>query len=399
MRILTLTSLFPNGAMPRHGIFVKERLRHLVQRHDIGCAVVAPIPWFPLGRVVSDLHAAYSRVLRREFMDGMTVDHPKFFAIPKVGNAVNPLTYAWSVSRRLRTSDIGEFDLIDAHYAFPDGVAATMVARRLNKPLVVTVRGSDINLLPDELAAGWWLRRTLIHCDAIVSVSHALAAKVRLLEPRVADRIHVIPNGVDMGTFRVLDDRESIRSRMGLCGLVVVSIGNLIELKGHDLAIEALKELPDATLMVIGEGAERAALQAKAERCGVMNRVRFIENVPQQLLVDYYNAADVLVSASSSEGLPNVVLECLACGTPVVATRVGGLAEVIRSDAAGILIDGRNPAAIVRGIRAVTGGNARSRDVVRRQVEPFNWARTSDLLFELFGCLVRQRQDAMTTFE
>ncbi len=389
MRILTLTSLFPNAAMPRHGVFVRERLHQLVTRHHVECSIIAPVPWFPLARTASQFHRASVRIPRSEQQNEFRVDHPRFLAVPLIGRVLNPLAYAYSVMRWLSVSDVPEFDLIDAHYAFPDGVAAVLLAHRLNKPVVVTVRGSDINLHSEEFGSRWWLRRALVRCGAVVAVSHALAEKVRMLEPRIANRVCVVPNGVDQGVFRVLGERDAIRSRMRLSGLVLISIGNLVELKGHHQVIEALELLTSATLIIIGDGPQQRALREKAQACGVANRVRFIGNVSQHDLVDYYNAGDVLVNASSSEGLPNVVLESLACGTPVVATRVGGLPEVVRSDAGGVLIDRRDPTAIAEGVRAVVGAK-RSRDAVRGEIEKFDWARTSDNLFQLFNRLIRQ---------
>src|SRR5690625_2188722 len=149
-----------------------------------------------------------------------------------------------------------------------------------------------------------------------------------------AGRVTTLRNGVDLHRVRPLD-RTSLRKKLGFEGALLLSVGHLTALKGHDLVIQALQSLPGVTLVVIGDGPLKTSLLRLDERIGVAGRVRFCGGMSQDSLVGYYNAADILVLASSREGMPNVVLESLACGTPVVATDVGGIPEVVVAPAAG----------------------------------------------------------------
>jgi glycosyltransferase involved in cell wall biosynthesis len=171
----------------------------------------------------------------------------------------------------------------------------------------------------------------------------------------------------------------------------LLSVGNLIELKGHDFAIRALEHLPECELMIVGEGDLRESLQSLAGQVGVAGRVRFLGAVPQSELVDIYNASDMLVLASSNEGMPNVVLESLACGTPVVATNVGGIPEVVCSPEAGVVVQERDVESIVTGIRQLLRDYPGA-DATRAYAENFSWKGTVSGLCELANKLAAHEQ-------
>lgn len=387
VRVLTMTSLFPNGEMPRHGIFVRERLRHLVETQPVEADVVAPVAWFPARGRRWGHYGRLARIPATETMDGIEVRHPRFLTLPRVGNAFNPLSMAMAVRRCLERQRLADFDLIDAHYAFPDGVAAILLGGWLGKPVVVTVRGSDVNTLPDERAAGWWLRRTLWRCDEVIAVSQSLAERTTALEPRLAGRVSVLRNGVDRRRFTI----TAGRSERPEAGPALLSVGNLIPLKGHDLVIRALERLPGSTLTIVGEGPQRASLARLAEELGLGSRVRFTGNVDQAELSGLYNASDVTVLASESEGLPNVVLESLACGTPVVATNVGGVGEVLRHPDAGRMTDDRSAPALAAAVNAVLDRRP-APERVREQAAPFDWDATSAGVYRVFARVAGSRR-------
>jgi glycosyltransferase involved in cell wall biosynthesis len=209
------------------------------------------------------------------------------------------------------------------------------------------------------------------------------ALKVDLIRIGVpADRIEVLRNGVDLQLFQPID-REVERRKFGLARATLLSIGHLVPRKSHDLVIQALRRLPEMDLIIIGSGPERAALGALAWESGVGDRVSFVDALTQWELRKYYNAADALVLASSREGLANVLLESMACGTPVVASNVGGTAEVIAAPEAGVLMAERTPEALadaVRGLFARYPG----RDATRRYAEGFSWTSTTVGQLELF---------------
>jgi teichuronic acid biosynthesis glycosyltransferase TuaC len=187
-------------------------------------------------------------------------------------------------------------------------------------------------------------------------------------------KVVTLRNGVDLDRFRPLD-RAAARARFGLAGRVVLSVGNLLPLKGHDLAIEAVAGLPDTRLLVVGDGPERERLAALAVRTGLGDRVQLLGNRTQAELIELYNAADVLVLGSSREGMPNVVLEALACGLPVVATAVGGVPEVLPVPAAGRLVQERTAPALRAALGEVLD-HPPDRGHIRVLASDLGWDRT-----------------------
>jgi glycosyltransferase involved in cell wall biosynthesis len=349
MRVLTFSSLFPNSVAPRHGIFVETRLAAIQRIANVEACVIAPVPWFPFSHPRFGKYAGYARVPSAETRLGNRVLHPRYWMLPGVGMSIQPITMAIGASRLARElCRTGfDFDVIDAHYFYPDGVAAAFLARRLKKPLVITARGSDINLLARYPWPRHLIKWAAGQAAAVVTVSEALAA--RLLELGVdAARITVVRNGVDTERFAPVDQREA-RQRLGLpAGPLVVSVGNLVPEKGHALVVDALRELVDVHLVIVGEGPERARIEHRIAANRVGSRVTLLPVQHQPDLKWVYGAADVTVLASEREGLPNVLLESLACGTPVVATRVGGVGEIVTEAAAGRVVVERNPTSLAR---------------------------------------------------
>ena len=372
MRILTFTNLYPNTSQPRHGIFIEQRLKRLLASGQLDARVVAPVPWFPLPGRLFGTWGECAEIPRAETLNGIEVYHPRYPVIPKVGMSVAPLLMAGAVKasiQRLCANDY-DFDIIDAHYFYPDGVAAVLLGRWLHKPVVISARGTDINLLPDYAVPRRWIRWAAAECDAIITVSHALKDRLKELGTP-ADKVTVLRNGVDLELFRPLE-RQVVREQLGVAGTLLLSVGNLIEQKGHDIAIRALAGIPGTELIVIGRGSMARALRELAASLGVSERVRFIDNLSQVELVRYYNAADALVLASVSEGMPNVVLEAIACGTPVVATATGGATEIITCPAAGELMHERQASALVDSFTRLLERSL-DRAATRRHAEKFGW--------------------------
>jgi glycosyltransferase involved in cell wall biosynthesis len=259
---------------------------------------------------------------------------------------------AKSIERSVRAVAEGEFpiDLIDAHYFYPDGVAAAILARKLKLPLVITARGTDINLIPKYAIPRKMIAWAADQAEAIIGVSRAL--KERMIELGIdKSKISALRNGVDLHVFQPIN-QDTARQKVGfLQGRWLVSVGHLIERKGHHLIIEALRQLPDVNLAIIGDGPMRNELRALAVRLGVDDRVRILGAVNQLELPNYYSAADALVLASSREGMANVLLEAIACGLPVVATPIWGTPEVIASADAGLLTEDRSSSSLASSIK------------------------------------------------
>jgi glycosyltransferase involved in cell wall biosynthesis len=392
MKILTFSTLFPNQEQPSHGIFVENRLRHLVGSGEVEAKVVAPVAWFPSGNPRFGEYARLTRVAASETRHGIAITHPRFVTLPKVGMHAAPLLLYVGVRRAVREvlRRGYDFDLIDAHYYYPDGVAAALIARELGKPFVVTARGTDINLIADYPLP----RRMILWTaqQAAFSITVCEALKTRMVELGAdGGKIRALRNGVDLVHFHPCD-RAAARQTYGIDGVapVLLSVGHLIERKGHNFAIEAAARHPSARLLIAGDGPERSALEALVARLGVGERVRFLGRVSQAELPAIYSAADTLILASSREGWANVLLEAMACGTPVVASDVWGTPEVVAEPAAGLLVKERSGAAFGEAVARLLK-DLPAREATRRYAEGFSWDATTRGQLALFREIVARR--------
>jgi glycosyltransferase involved in cell wall biosynthesis len=389
MKILTFTTLYPNAARPNHGIFVETRLRHLLRSGEVASRVVAPVPWFPSVNPRYGRYAAFARAPREEQRGGIEVIHPRFLSVPKFGMSAAPLLLAAGaapVLKRMIRSGY-DFDVIDAHYFYPDGVAAAIIGCKLNKPVVITARGTDVNLLPQFAIPRRMIQWAARRAAALVTVSAAL--KDSLVELGVdRGKISVLRNGVDTRVFQPVD-RSVHRARLGLTGTVLLTVGNLVSLKGHELVLRALREFPHATLLIVGEGEEQRRLEALAAELQLQHRIRFLGQMSQAQLVPVYGAADALILASSREGWPNVLLEAMACGTPVVSSSVGGTPEIVTAPEAGVLMAERSAGGLVLALRQLLQ-NYPDRSQTRRYAERFSWDDTTRGQLRIFEGALRR---------
>ncbi|MDZ5459406.1 glycosyltransferase family 4 protein [Azohydromonas lata] len=391
IRTLLFSTLFPNSVKPVHGIFVETRLRELLKSGAVETKVVAPVPWFPSANPRFGEYARWAAVPKRETRNGIDVLHPRYPLLPKVGMTTAPLALALAALPAVRQlqAEGFDFDVVDAHYYYPDGVAAALLARWLGKPLSITARGTDLNLLPQ-----YALPRAMMHwaarrADASIGVCSALMDVLRGWGID-GQRLHVMRNGVDLERFRPLPQAQ-MRQELGLDGApLLLSVGLLIERKGHHLAIEAMPALlqthPQARLAIVGDGPERERLKALARNLGVQARVSFVGAVPNEQLLRWYSAADALILASSREGWANVLLEAMACGAPVVATRIWGTPEVVTPQSGGVLFEPREAAALAAALQQLLAAMP-AREDVRRYAEGFSWQQTTQAQLALFGRL------------
>jgi glycosyltransferase involved in cell wall biosynthesis len=389
LRILTLTNLYPNAEEPQRGVFVENRLRQIVAG-GVAARVVAPVPWFPFGLERFGEYGRFARVPRSENRNGVDVDHPRYPLIPKFGMTSAPLLMYLSVRRHIRRLMMSgfDFDLIDAHYFYPDGVVAAMLGRSLRKPVVITARGTDINLIAGYAAPRrmiLWAARSAV---AVIAVSEALRQSMIRLGVEGA-KISMLRNGVDLSAFRPVD-RAAVRRRMATDGLVLLTVGKIQESKGQGIVVEALTQVPGATLLIVGAGPEENRVRALAMKLGVQDRVRFVGPVAHAALTDYYNAADVMVLATAREGWPNVVLESLACGTPVIASNVGGVPEIITTNVAGRMLAARTPDCVAATLRELMA-NPPDRAAVRAHAERYSWDEVTAQQLTLFSRAVAMR--------
>jgi teichuronic acid biosynthesis glycosyltransferase TuaC len=389
MRVLTFTSLFPNARQPWLGIFVQQRVAHFAKRQGNSVTIVSPVVYFPSWLPLSKWETM-RKIPLQETIGGLEVYHPRYPLIPKVSMPLQG--YSMFVSslplvRRLHKK--AAFDCIDAHYVYPDGFAAVLLGKRLGIPTIVSARGTDINLFPSFKLIRPMIRWTLEQSAGAVGVSEALKEAMVTLGAR-PEKTCEIGNGVDSERFHPVA-RKDARQKLGMPedAEIIVSVGNLISTKGHRFLISAIARLvanhPKIRLYIVGEGPLRKELEAQAKQEGMQSRVLFVGRKPNEELKLWYSAADASCLASSREGWANVLLESLACGTPVVATRVGGAPEVIVSPEWGVLVD-QNVESIANGLEQalqkrwdreslVRYARSRTWDIVAEEVEKFLQAR------------------------
>ena len=353
MRVLAITKIFPNLAEPLSAPFNRQQFAALARRCDL--EVAATIPWFPGAGLLARWSSAgkLARVPRREQIAGISVTHPRTLFVPRLAHGTWGPLYAASIAPGMLRYR-GKVDVVLGSWAYPDGFAAVIAAMLLGVPAVVKLHGSDINVmakLPGPRRQTAW---ALSRAARVVAVSRALADEVAALGvPR--EQIAVVMNGVDPELFHVRD-RAAARSALGLTGgPLALYVGNLKPEKGVlDLARawdKVARELPDARLAIVGGGPMREALEA-----ALPPRATLVGAQPLAQIPTWMAACDVVVLPSHIEGMPNAVLEALACGRRVVASAVGGVPDLITSDALGALVPPHQPdalaAALTQALRA-----------------------------------------------
>jgi teichuronic acid biosynthesis glycosyltransferase TuaC len=340
MRVLVLSRVFPNPKQPSLGVFIRERMRRVAEACDV--IVVAPVPWFPFNRVI---RPDWSDIPLVERQGMLRVYHPRFFCFPRYLRWLDGVSYALCLIpflRRLRREFV--FDVIDAHFAYPDGLAAVLLGTLFRRPVVITLRGSIVRLARSAFHRRQ-LRFALSAADRVLSVSEALK-EVAVTLGTPSEKVRVIPNGVDADLFTPKAQAEARRALDLPSGRpIILSVGALIEHKGHHRVIgrlpDVLRHHPDLLYVVVGgerrDGWRRTVDDLVARR-GLQNHVLLAGDQPHDRIPVWLAAADVFCLASRSEGWPNSVLEALACGKPVVATRVGGVPEIVADDTLGLLV-------------------------------------------------------------
>jgi glycosyltransferase involved in cell wall biosynthesis len=372
LRVLTLATLFPDSRRPTLGVFVERQTLGLAARADVALEVVSPLglpPW-PLS-----LHPHYAPrrgLPLEENWKGLRVHRPRFSPFPArlqpeaIARAVRPIAEA------LRP------DVIDAEFFWPDGPAAMHLARALDIPFSVKARGADIHYWATRPGIGAQILKAAPAADGLLAVSAALKSDMVALG-MPAEKIRVHHTGVDFDLFH-----PAAAAALDMEGPLVVTAGALIPRKRPELVLAVARLVPEATFLLVGDGPERGRLERAAGR-----NVRFAGARPHEALPGYLAAADVMLLPSRSEGLANVWVEALACGTPLVITDVGGAREVVTSSVTGRIV-APQPEALAEAVRALIAAPP-DRSAVRRAAEGFSWQRNAAELFDHLSRISAER--------
>ena len=398
-RLVVFTTLFPHSRASTTGLFIRERMFRVAS--SVPLTVVVPVPWFPL-QSLARIWKPHFRppAPRTEIQEGIEVRFPRFLSIPGALKWLDGVSIALCcLPMMLRLKRGFAFNVIDSHFAYPEGYAATLLGRWLNVAVTITLRGTEVPLSQDALRRGR-IAMALNAAERVFAVSASLKRHAVALGAS-AEKITVVGNGVDMVKFHFVG-KEEARRELGISqeAPVLISVGALVERKGFHRVMDCmpalLERFPKLQYVVVGgagpEGDWRIALEQRVRMHGLGEHVIFLGPLPPDRLRVPLSAADVFVLATSNEGWPNVFLEAMACGLPVVATDVGGNAEVVSKPGLGLIVPFGDQAALTRAL-------ARSlelewdREAIVAHAEANSWDKRVEKLVSEFSTIVVNRRD------
>jgi glycosyltransferase involved in cell wall biosynthesis len=377
LNVLMLCTLFPDVSRPNFGVFVERQVRELASRPEANVTVIAPIGMPPWPLSLAGQYRALRYVPKMERWRDLTVHRPRFRLIPKVSGGRNVAAMSRAILplvRRLHKET--PFDVIDASFFYPDGPVAARLSRKLGIPYSVKARGADIHYWGHRKSTRRAVQKAAEGASGLLAVSEMMRRSMMSLGMD-GEKIRIHYTGVDLERFKPADKAEA-KAAFALSGPMVLSVGALIPRKGQALLIQALKDLPGVTLMLVGQGPERRAYEQLAESEGVSDRVGFLGALAHDALPKLFAAADVMALPSVSEGLANAWVEALACGRPVVISDVGGARELMDRPQAGHIVE-RKPEALAAAIRNLID-NPPDPEAVRGTALRFTWKANGDAL-------------------
>ena len=390
MKILVLTSVFPNHKQPGLGVFVRERMFKVAEQCEL--KVVAPVAWFPLIHLLRKNYRP--PVAFHEIQNDIEVFHPKFFNIPRYFKFLDGFFFFLCSLYTLRTiRKTFDFDVIDAHFTYPDGFGAVLLGKYFRRPVTITVRGT-IRKFSRTASIRPLVKYALQNAAQVFAVCEDLR-QAAIEAGGYPDNIEVIANGVDNAKFFRVDQASARQAlQLDLTRKIIISVGGLTERKGFHRIIEQLPALrdkfPDILLIIVGgssvEGDNEVYLRKRVTELNLTDHVLFAGAQPHDQLYRWLNAADIFCLATSNEGWANVFLEAMACGLPVVTTAVGGNPEVICSDDLGILVPFGDSEALKTAIESALLRNWDRNKIVDYASEN-TWDRRVALLLDRFRTL------------
>lgn len=399
MNVVVLSNLYPNPDSRDRGVFTFQIVKHLQSLCDV--RVVCPLPYFPRWKMLRRFRkwAVFSSVPSRYEYEGTAVFSPKYPMLPKVSESVHASLMCIPVLYCLRKlNEDKRIDLVNVHYLYPDAVAAVWACRILGLPVVVTALGSDVHYYSELPWIGSLIKTAVKRADVATAVSEELSMRIRRwgIDGR---KVVTVPNGVDLSLFAV-KDKVSCRQKLALpedCHIILF-IGRLSREKGFDLLIKSISGLkrtsaPNFRVVVVGDGPERKALEKEIADEGLGELFDFRGVQDHSTVSDWLGGADLLCLPSLREGSPNVVLESLASGRPVVASRVGGIPYMVEEDRNGMMFSAGDVQNLSEKLRS-----ALTRDwdplTIRDSVSSKSWHAIVGQYCDLFSDVVKSRGKA-----
>jgi len=387
VKVLLVSNNFPNSLEPVRGIFTYHLAKSLRKKCDL--EVIAPLPWIPKAAVnrFSSTHP-FAAVPYEEHINGIKVYHPRYLVIPKILGFMHGMFMFFPLLRLIkRLENMRKIDVLNAHWVFPDGVATAWVGEMLNTPTVITGMGCDLNYYP------YLPFRKKFIVDAL-NMANMITVKGKELEQTVMAlgfperKISVIPNGLDFEKFSIISRKEARRKlHLEHAGPIVLSVASLDEAKGGRYLIEAMKWVDrqmagNPILIMVGDGPLKDKLIQQAIDLGIEKSVLFMGRRPHEEIPVWINAADLFSLSSVREGRPNVVLEALACGTPVVASNVGSIPEMIQPEN-GRIAEAADSKSLAPQILDCLDREW-DRKAIRNSIPRFTWEDSAELYMEAY---------------
>ncbi|MGD1000935.1 MAG: glycosyltransferase [Candidatus Brocadiia bacterium] len=392
-----LADTFPSALEPWRGPYNRRQIECLARL----CRVTAmdPMPW---PRLLRDRRAWALAARPDGVLDGMTIHHPVFWYLPVLGRGRTWRGVASAVERALKREPDARWDVILATFAYPHGLAAKRLAERMGVPYLIKARGSDLHSLPASGARRELTGEAIRGAAGVVAVSRTLA-EIALQLGAKPDGVRVLTNGIDAAAFQVLD-RAGARRELGLpeIGKLVLFVGSLLPVKGIDVLMEAFLAMrarnpalfAQTQLLIAGEGPKRSWIVRRMADEGLSGSVKLLGHVGRERIARLMSAADVLALPSRNEGCPNVVLEALACGTPVVAARVGAVPDLL-DESSGIIVPPEDRAQFAAALERALA-RPWDRAALRRRVEGMSWEANARALYEMLALVVGRVGDLET---
>lgn len=394
MNILGLVDGLPSKEKPSTWIHVIEQVKIL--RRWCKITLISPVMVPP----PLQKYAAERAILKETYAYRGTIGkvrfyQPRYMDLPRGSYRYNDYSRIASIVACVLREKIA-IDVVHAHFAYWSGHAGGILGKILRKPVILTVHGSDIHQMtrpdfPQPLTRARVLT-ALRMSNRIIAVSHFLQQMI--VELGYGEKTEVISSGFVAERFAVMD-RTMCRSRLRLPydKKILLYVGNIEAVKGTDISIDAFcrlcREREDLFFVLVGDGSLRSELEQVVSREGLKSRVHFEGRKLNAKVAQYMNAADLLVMSSRNEGRPVAILESLACGTPVVATRVGGIPELISDESLGILVEPEDPQALAEGISSALGRNWK-RDFLHEHAQQFTWENVAPQIYHVYMAMTKE---------